>query len=312
MSESRQNATWDSGWASPVGDVSLGRKRPFSAHAAPRREVTDRAAQTEGGGETEATRLARAIEAEIIPRLMLAHRTSARCDLGAAPADRAPTPDDAAELARLSIAHDLTLARSFVESLRSDGVGLDDIVLHVLAPAARLLGDLWLRDLCRFTDVTVGLCRLQQLARDLGPDFERPASAMGGGPRIVLAPAPGEQHVFGLIVLEHFLRRDGWDVWAGSKNVDRRLASLLKREWIGAVGLTVSCEDLLEPLKRHVGELREASSNPDLIVLVGGACSTANPDLAARVGADAAPADVHEAIAFLNGHLRPVDGARPR
>lgn len=310
MSGIRQNAAGQNAWVASIDDLAMGRKRRFSAHPATRFDRGD--GPTASDPAPEAERLTRAIEAEIIPRLMLAHRSAARHDAGATPAPRAPTPEDAAELARLSIAHDLSLARTFVESLRSDGVVLDEIVLDVLAPAARLLGDLWMRDLCRFTDVTVGLCRLQQLARELGPDFERPSSSMRASPRIVLAPAPGEQHVFGLIVLEHFLRRDGWDVWAGSKNVDRRLARLVKREWIGAVGLTISTESLLEPLKGHVAELRHAAANPDMLVLVGGACGEHVGDLAERAGADAAPGDVHDTLTFLNGQLRPADGERAR
>jgi len=303
MSGTRQQVAEQDHWTGTAENLSLGRGRRLSVAARPPPTAPEM---------SEAQRLTRAIETEIIPRLMLAHRSAARRFPETVTADRPATSEDAAELARLSIAHDLSLARTFLDSLRSDGMPLDDVVLHVLAPAARLLGDLWLRDLCRFTDVTVGLCRLQQLARDLGPDFERPASDLGGGPRVVLAAAPGEQHVFGLIVLEQFLRRDGWDVWAGSKNIERRLPRLLKREWIGAVGLTVSVDRLVEPLRQHIEVLRRASVNPDLVVIVGGSIAGEEDDLAVRVGANAAPPDVYETLDYLRSNLGPANGARIR
>ncbi|NJK90043.1 MAG: cobalamin B12-binding domain-containing protein [Myxococcales bacterium] len=86
------------------------------------------------------------------------------------------------------------------------------IFLDLLAPVARLLGDLWLIDLCTFTDVTIGLSRLQQLVRELAPAFEDGHDLRGFGHRALLAPAPGEQHTFGMHLVEEFLRRAGWDV----------------------------------------------------------------------------------------------------
>lgn len=307
MSGARQLVGWESNWATTVDDLLHERKRRFVSRAR-----SDAETPSAHDHDSEAARLTRAIEAEIIPRLMLAHRSWPRRADSPLVAPRKASHEDAAELARLSVAHEVSFARSFVDSLLDQGVTLDDILLEVLAPAAHLLGDLWARDLCRFTDVTVGLCRLQQLARDLAPDFERNAPFHLDAPRIALAPAPGEQHVFGLIVLEHYFRREGWNVWADAPTADPDLVDLVANDWIGAVGFTVSTDEFIEPLAALIARVRDTSSNPDLEVLVGGACARSRDDLAERVGASTAPADVHEAVEYLRRHLRTESSVRAR
>lgn len=287
-------------WATAVDDLLVGRNRRFGSGR-----------PGDSTGKNRAPHLVRTIEGEIIPRLMLAHRAASSGEptpLGG----RAARPDDAAEVARLSVAHDLSTARSYVDALRIHGVSLESVLLDVLAPAARLLGDLWMRDRCRFTDVTVGLCHLQQLARELGPDLEREGSSPGLGPLVALVPAPGEQHVFGLTLLEHFIRRAGWNVWTAGTCCLPDLVRLVRNDWLAMVGFTVSNDDLLDRLKAVITELRAASRNPELAVLVGGACACGGHDLTERLGADATPGGLHEALTYMESHLKPVAGARSR
>ncbi len=80
------------------------------------------------------------------------------------------TAADIEDFTQLVMAHDRRAASAFVEALRDRGLPVSDVLLDLLAPAARLLGDLWLRDRCSFTDVSLGLVRLQHLMRDItGP-----------------------------------------------------------------------------------------------------------------------------------------------
>jgi len=302
MTGVRPLIAWENSWTTAVDDASGGRKERFRD-----RDL--------GFGPLACTRnprartLASAIEGEIIPRLMLAHQM--RADVNSNEAFRSPAPDDAAELARLTVAHELSLARSYVEALLDSGVSLEDVLLRALAPAAKLLGDLWMNDLCSFTDVTVGLCHLQQLARELGPSLERERSPAGGSrPTVALAPAPGEQHVFGLMLLEHFSRRAGWDVWTAGARPSLPIPKLVESEWIAVVGFTVSNDELLDGLAELIAETRRSSLNPNLAILVGGAAAAEDDGLAARVGACAAPRDVHEALAFMDAHLTSVGGVK--
>ena len=52
------------------------------------------------------------------------------------------------------------------------GASVETLYLDLLAPTARHLGDLWDADVCDFTEVTVGLGRLQQVLHELSPAFQ--------------------------------------------------------------------------------------------------------------------------------------------
>ena len=160
------------------------------------------------------TRLARTIEGEIIPRLLLAHQADLPAELRAATAD-ALTSDDVQEFGSLILALDNTRAYAFIEQKRAEGQSLESVIMDLLAPAACYLGELWKADRCSFTEVTIGLSRLRQMLRDLTPEFESEASGWRHGRRALLLSTPGDQHTFGLFVVEAFFRREGWDVSGG-------------------------------------------------------------------------------------------------
>src|SRR5579883_2745030 len=88
-------------------------------HAPGTAPVRDRSAEpaATGGTDERLNRLAGVIEAEIVPRLLLA--LSAACSTMAAPG-RSQIPDaaDVAELTRLLLTHDETLALAFIEMLQ--------------------------------------------------------------------------------------------------------------------------------------------------------------------------------------------------
>lgn len=116
--------------------------------------------------------LTRAIENEIIPRLLLAHVVP-----GAAPGIKQPVPADTtpfdsrvSELAGLALQKDVDLAAAYVESMRERGESLETVFQTLVAPAARLVGDLWKSNICSATEFTEALERLQQLLVELSPD----------------------------------------------------------------------------------------------------------------------------------------------
>ena len=84
-------------------------------------------------------------------------------------------PDEVSAFAAIALNSDAVVATAHVETLRAKGLGLECIYLELLAPAARHLGELWEADLCDFTQVTLGLWRLQQVMYDLSPAFQNGA-----------------------------------------------------------------------------------------------------------------------------------------
>jgi len=239
------------------------------------------------------TKLARTIEAEVIPRLMLAHRQPLSPALFVS--EENVSAADVADFADLVLVHDVTVALAFVQAVRARGTSLETVFLHLLAPTARLLGDLWREDLCSFTDVTVGLSCLQQVLRELSAPFETEVEMAQDGRRALLAPTPGEQHTFGLMMVEEFFRRAGWDVMSSVRS-SADLLQLVRRDVFDLVGLSASCETRLDGMSDLIGAIRRASRNRSIGVLVGGRLFNESPDLVARVGADGTAMDGRQAV----------------
>ena len=255
--------------------------------------------QPHGGPDSAAhtlTVLVRTIEGEVIPRLMLAHRTGSPSQRGAEQfASVQPTAAEVVEVARLAVAHDVPVVLSYVEALRSRGMMLETVFLELLAPAARYLGEMWKEDLCNFTDVTLGLCRLHQALTELGSGSRTDIGAPDGERRALLAPAPGEQHTFGVLMVSEFFRRAGWDTVHISGAMDGDVLQAVRCDWFDVVGFSLSCESRAEPLAATIRSVRRASRNPALGVLVGGRVFGDNPELVTFVGADATAVDGRQA-----------------
>jgi methanogenic corrinoid protein MtbC1 len=253
----------------------------------------------EGAPESELrmARLVRTIEGEIVPRLVLARRAAKVAAAVKLPELKAPDAADIKELVRLLLAHDVGVASAFVEAVRHRGASLEIICLKLLAPAARELGLLWEQDECDFMQVTVGLCRLHQLLREVSPDFRADDIEPKVDRRILLAPIPGEQHTFGITLVAQFLRRAGWDVWHEFPDADTDIIEVLRQNWFAVVGLSVGNDTRLDNVAAIIRSIRRVSRNRSVGILVGGPLLVTKPEIAAQVGADATAADGQEAVA---------------
>lgn len=225
--------------------------------------------------------LAWLVEAEILPRLMLAHRR--------APAPQIAESEDLADLLLNRGSFDLDGA---VDGLLASGLPLERLLIDLLAPAARRLGAKWEDDTCDFLAVTEGLGRLQAVTRRLCATMERAAGPTGR--RILLMPCPGETHFFGLSILASFFRESGWDVTILGRS-DPDPAAILGAGWYDIVGVSLSCDVHAAALKSIVPVLRRASRNPSLFVMVGGPYFARSGASASEVGADAYAPDAWSA-----------------
>jgi MerR family transcriptional regulator, light-induced transcriptional regulator len=252
--------------------------------------------------------IASTIEFEIVPRLVLAHRTGFTSATSAASAaagetiatgltglDWRPGTEQVAEFSQIVLSRDVADAFAYIADLRTGGISLEAIYLDLLAPSARYLGDLWEEDLADFTAVTVGLWRLQQIVRDLGSSFVQESDQREQGRRLLLAPGMGEQHSFGLFMVGEFFRRAGWDVWAQGASTSDELVEIVRREWFAVIGLSVACESHLEGLASVILRLRRASRNRSVGIMVGGRAFSEHPEFVALVGADASAVDGRQA-----------------
>jgi methanogenic corrinoid protein MtbC1 len=242
--------------------------------------------------------LAKAIEHEIIPRLMLAHRTPHDCLTLPAPHSQEVTAQDIEGFARLVLSPDENLAQACIDAMRLKGIAIETIYLHLLAPVARHLGNLWEQDLCDFTEVTIGLGRLHQVLRELSPGFSHCAGLASSGKRILLLPSPCEQHTFGLVMVSEFFRHAGWDVAGGPWEAGADPVTMVRHEWFDVVGFSLGSEVYLDELSDCILAVRRASRNPHVGIMVGGPIFDLHPEYVARVGADGAASDGRAAPEF--------------
>jgi methanogenic corrinoid protein MtbC1 len=186
---------------------------------------------------------------------------------------------------------------SFVSSLRAKGVSVESIYLDLLAPSARMLGDMWTDDTCDFADVTIAVGRLQVVLRTLSQLFVRDSSQSELTGRVLLACLPGEQHSLGLFMVAEFFVRDGWGVHVGPPLAADALLAELSTGWYDIVGFSVSCDSRIDNLKREIRRVRKVSKNRDVRILVGGRAFNDDSQLLTRVGADATAANAASAPA---------------
>lgn len=223
---------------------------------------------------------------ESFARLILSQSSLTACCCQQACHRSTPGDVDVARFASLILENDIAAASAFIEDWLARGVSLDTIYLDLLAPTARHLGSLWDDDMCDFADVTVGLCRLQQVLRGLSTTFIGEADRPDPRRRILLVTVPGEQHSFGLLMVAEFFRRAGWDVTTAMPTSRDDLSTLVRSEWFALVGLSASCDSRLDAMAAAIRSVRRASRNRLVGVLVGGPVFDGHPEYVTAVGAD--------------------------
>jgi len=247
--------------------------------------------------------LAQAIQHEIIPRLMLAHRTPIECDVPPEVAKVEVSAEEVAAFGQLILTRREDQALACITRMRAAGAPIEAIYLDLLAPAARYLGELWEEDLCDFTDVTLGLGHLQKMLRDLNKEVEQSKYPTPNGLSILLVPTPGEQHTFGLSMVAELFRKQGWEVVGGPYDLADSPQVLTGHRAFDVVGFSLATSVNLNNLKKTIAEVRKASKNKGVCIMVGGPLFTLHPEFGADIGADMVASDAQQAPSLVRLHL---------
>ena len=240
--------------------------------------------------------LAGIVEAEIIPRLLLVNKARI-FNAPTCPTKReAISPEDVEAFCDIVRSRQIDDIDAVVAAICARGVDTDSVMLNLLAPTARLLGRMWERDESDFATVTISLCRLQQSLRKIAGQHGPSSSDLKRPHRILLATSPGDQHNFGLLIVDEFLHRAGWDVCSMPAATHAEIERRVKREAFEIAGLSLSQEALLPDVESLIAHIRRVSLNPNIAVMVGGCVFSERPDLVAKVGADALAIDGRDAV----------------
>ena len=155
------------------------------------------------------------------------------------------------------------IVRDAIEAGGPEAV-IDD---EIIAPALRLVGDLWatgdlrVEDESRATEISIRVIALQREA------FR--AAARRASHRILLAGAEGEQHVVGLDMAGSVLVHAGYDVrLLGPDVATPRLVDAVAELRPAILGLTVTMPESAARVPQTIAAVREA--DPALGIVVGG------------------------------------------
>ncbi len=243
----------------------------------------------------DAQALSGTIEGEIIPRLLLAYQRDARAKKLTTPEEDGLSQSDHEGFLEAVMNENAAAARNYVDALVKRGLSREALFLNLLTNTARRLGEMWEEDLCDFTDVTIGLCRLHEILRaqstvlDAGAGIRKGADSDGS--KILLATACGDQHVFGVVMVAEFFRRAGWRVSCEPGAASAELQSMLSKKSFDMVGLSAARSVTADDIADEIADLRSASRNEAVMIMVGGRLFAENPELVSAVGADGAAHD---------------------
>lgn len=190
-------------------------------------------------------------------------------------------------------------ADALVADAQRRGWSVEQIYLHVLAPAQAEIGARWharrlsVADEHLATEIT--LAQMERLRGRLVP----PPSPTG---HAIVACVQGEEHSIAARMLSDFLLIDGWSVdYLGASTPTADLVDLAGRRRPDVVALSVTQATFLSAVGAVAKGLRRLAPPPR--ILAGGAAFRGHPRAAASVGVDAVAADalsgMHEARRLL-------------
>jgi methanogenic corrinoid protein MtbC1 len=115
---------------------------------------------------------------------------------------------------------------------------------------------------------------------------------------MMIGSAPGSQHLLGLSMVSEFFRKDGWQVVVDIADQQAGLLNTIRNEWFDLVGLSVGLSGQIPMLPQLIAQLKAASKNPAVPVILGGAAFAGISVRPQDLGADGISTDAAHAVAL--------------
>jgi len=187
---------------------------------------------------------------------------------------------------------DAGAAGAVLEEARCRGLTVEQIYLHLLAPALAEVGARWRAQRLSVADEHLAS---EITLREMERLRERLAPPPGSSPRAVLACVQGEAHAIGLRMFADFLTIDGWTIdYLGANVPADDLAELVARRRPVLVALSVTQMDRLPALTLAASAVRKLGSSAP--VLAGGAALRGRAGAAATLGVEAVALDARVGV----------------
>jgi methanogenic corrinoid protein MtbC1 len=203
------------------------------------------------------------------------------------------------EFVEMLFDEDSDRCRDMMDEALAEHEDIQKVVDVLLEPAARVVGENWCTDECDFLKVTLAVSRMQRLFRRM--TSKNPPTALPDLSRCaLLTPAPGEQHTFGLCVVDDAFRRAGWEVDSCLCDEEAEMFRLIALNHYQIVGVSISVERLLPDLLDVSQKLRARSRNRSIVLIAGGSMVMQNPQGAIDAGFDLLGVDAVSAVALAD------------
>jgi len=246
------------------------------------------------------------IESDIIPRLLSSQSFDPQKHNLSKSTRDIPSQVEVEEFTALCTMEDDHLAQQFVDRLIAEGLSKEDVFLELITPSARYMGVQWERDLMDFYELTHGLARLHTLTHRVGFSYQEGPQVQGDVRRVMVASAPGSQHMLGPTIVSEFFRKDGWQVVMEISPTARGLVQSVSNEWFDVVGLSVSIDAQIKELAFLITQIKKLSRNRNVVIMLGGPIFTLQNYKASEFGAAGICTDAREAVSMaidlMNSH----------
>jgi MerR family transcriptional regulator, light-induced transcriptional regulator len=248
--------------------------------------------------ESHLQEFASVIENIIVPRLLMSHVNNNTELVKQKVSLRNVAVSD---FIMLTTQDDPSSAIEYVRHLMANGVSFQDVLLDLMAPAARVLGERWDQDKASFVEVALGVARMHRILREFDGVPSHLWSNAGFGRHALLLPAPGELHSFGLRLVQEFLLRESWSVTNKPVADAFHLGQVVSEEHFDIVGLSLSGQTNEEAFLEAIRVIRKMSKNRHVKIIVGGHLFVERPDLIETCGSDAYAVDAPATVTIVNG-----------
>jgi len=221
-----------------------------------------------------------------------------RIDTEAMKPKKAPmlVEEDVATLVAMILDSPLEAVSAHLEEYLSAGHEASDLILMLLSPAAVMFGQRWTDDDLSFTEVTLGMAMLHSVLHRFSQRLQEEIEPAVSGATIMIAPYPGENHLFGASIVEEFMRADGWDVGVVMAESGAALVRKVRERHYDIVGLSLAHASQLAAMRQLIVSIRANSLNKRLAVIIGGPLVQVEPKLVSGLPVEGIATDARQGL----------------
>lgn len=191
--------------------------------------------------------------------------------------------------------------RDVIVRLHEEKIPILTASIHLFAPVANRLGDMWCEDEMDFVPVAVASSRLNTIVNNLVRLNQTKMPGMPAGRRVVLARTRDENHTLGLTIVAACFADSGWVVDGGPDMIaDDSLMQQLKSRSYDLMGLSVGARVPSAICKQIIMRGIQNSENRQLRSAIGGPAIVADENAFRDVGADIIAKSAIEAVGKAN------------